>query len=364
MNLFKCQKYFKKTVKEYIFIILTATILFSFSFTKSFGQENIFIVNKVDIEGKLNVNYSRDKYINAAIIESFRMLMSKILVSSDLDKLKNTELKKIKSLVNNFQILEEKYRKNKYHVSFKIIYNDKKVKKFLALKNISFSQPKKIKAIFFPVLFVEDEVLSFNENFFYQNWLKNENKNDLIDFILPIEDLDDFSKIQKAKDEIEKINIREIVKKYDQKNYVFVFMYYKKNKMKVHIKSSLNEEAISKNTLYQIDNIKNENEMNIILNDLKIKIIDIWKEENFINLLMPLSIKVKFKHADIKNLNKLKKVLHEINLIENYYLEEFDVNNSFFKIYYFGNPKKLSSELLKFGYVLIDSQDSWELVYK
>ena len=39
------QKYLKKTIKEYIFIILTATILFSFSFNKSFGQENIFIVN-------------------------------------------------------------------------------------------------------------------------------------------------------------------------------------------------------------------------------------------------------------------------------------------------------------------------------
>ena len=242
------QKYLTKTVKEYIFIILTATILFSFSFTKSFGEENIFIVNKVEIEGNIDLNFSRDKYINAAIKESFQMLMSKILVSSDLDKLKNIKLKKVKSLVKNFQIIEERYRKKKYYGSFKIFYNDKKVKEFLVLKNISFSQPKKIKAIFFPVLFVQDEVLSFNENFFYQNWLKNENKNELIDFILPIEDLDDFSKIQKSKEEIEKIDIGEIIKKYDQKNYVFVFMYYENNIIRTYIKSNLNEETISKNT--------------------------------------------------------------------------------------------------------------------
>ena len=358
------QKYLTKTVKEYIFIIFTATILFSFSFTKSFGEENIFIVNKVEIEGNIDLNFSRDKYINAAIKESFQMLMSKILVSSDLDKLKNIKLKKAKSLVKNFQIIEERYRKKKYYGSFKIFYNDKKVKEFLVLKNISFSQPKKIKAIFFPVLFVQDEVLSFNENFFYQNWLKNENKNELIDFILPIEDLDDFSKIQKSKDEIEKIDIGEIIKKYDQKNYVFVFMYYENNIIRTYIKSNLNEETISKNTFYKISNIKNENEMSIILGDLKIKIIDIWKESNFVNLLMPLSIKVKYKHSDIKKLNKLKKVLHEINLVENYYLEEFDIENSFFKIYYFGNPKKLSSELLRFGYELRDAQDSWELIYR
>ena len=240
----------------------------------------------------------------------------------------------------------------------------KKIKEFLVLKNISFSQPKKIKAIFFPVLFAKDEVLSFNENFFYQNWLKNDNKNELIDFILPIEDLDDFSKIQKAKDEIEKIDISGIIKKYDQKNYVFVFMYYKNNVITMHIKSNLNEEKISKNTFYKINNIKSEDEMNMILNDLKIKIIDIWKESNFVNLLMPLSISIKFKHSDIKNLNNLKKVLHEIGLIENYYLEEFDIENSIFKIYYFGNPKKLSSELLKFGYELRDTQGSWELIYR
>ena len=351
-------------MKTYLFTILTVTILSLFSYTKSFAQDNAFIVENIKVEGKLDKNFLRDKYINKAIFKSFKKLMSKILVSSDLDKLKNIELKKIKSLVKSFQILEERYRKKKYYGSFKIFYSDKKVKEFLVLKNISFSQPKKVKAIFFPVLFVQDEALSFNENFFYQNWLENESKNELIDFILPIEDLDDFSKIQKLKDEIEKIDIDEIIKKYDQKNYVFVFMYYKNNIINMHIKSNFNEEMISKNTFYKINNIKNKNEMNIILNDLKIKIIDIWKESNFVNLLMPLSIKIKYKHSDIKNLNNLKKVLHEINHVENYFLEEFDINNSIFKIYYFGNPKKLSSELLRFGYELRDSQDSWELIYR
>ena len=33
-----------------------------------------------------------------------------------------------------------------------------------------------------------------------------------------------------------------------------------------------------------------------ILKDLKIRIIDIWREENVVNLSIPLSIKVKFRH--------------------------------------------------------------------
>jgi hypothetical protein len=44
-------------------------------------------------------------------------------------------------------------------------------------------------------------------------------------------------------------------------------------------------------------------------------------------------------------------------------MEEFNTNNSFFKIYYYGNPKKLSNELLEFGYHLRSDQGKWA-IYK
>ena len=76
---------------------------------------------------------------------------------------------------------------------------------------------------------------------------------------------------------------------------------------------------------------------------------------------MPLSIKLKFKHVNIENLDKLRNVFRKISIIDNYTLEEFNINNSIFKIYYYGNPKKLRSELLKFGYLLNNNQGSWQL---
>ena len=315
------QKYLLTKSKEYIFIILTATILLLFSSTKSLTQENIFTVDKVKIEGTVDINFSRDKYINKALLQSFEVLMSKILVSSDLVKLKNIRLDKIKKLINSFNIIEEKYRKNKYEVSFKIIYNEKKVKKFLASKNISFSQPKNIKAVFFPTFFIKNEIKSFNENYFYQNWLKIEIKNELINFILPIEDLDDLLKIQEMKNKIEDFNISEVAKKYDNKNYVFVFMYYKNEKINMHIKTNFEGEKMSKNISYVIDDIEDEKKLEPILKDLKVKITDIWKQSNFVNLLLPLSIDVKFKHTNVEDLDKLKKDLYKIKIIDNYRIE-------------------------------------------
>ena len=95
--------------------------------------------------------------------------------------------------------MEESYRKDEYKAKIQISYNDIKVKKFLSRKNISFSQPENINAVFFPVFFLNDEIQSFSDNFFYKNWIKIEIKNELINFILPLEDLEDISKIVEMK---------------------------------------------------------------------------------------------------------------------------------------------------------------------
>ena len=97
------------------------------------------------------------------------------------------------------------------------------------------------------------------------------------------------------------------------------------------------------------------------MKDLKIQITDIWKRTNIVNLLMPLSIRVKFQHTNFLDLDKLENIFYKISIIDNYTLEEFNINHSFFKIYYFGNPKKLRKELLRFGYLLKGEQGYWEL---
>ena len=109
-------------------------------------------------------------------------------------------------------------------------------------------------------------------------------------------------------------------------------------------------------------NINDELILNSIIKELKLEITDLWKEQNLINLLMPLSISLKFQHSNLEDLDKLRSTLYKISIIENYTLEEFNINNSLFKIHYYGNPKKLRSELSKFGYMLMNNQGVWHLI--
>ena len=354
-------KYLINKSREYIFIILTATILLLVSFSKSFSENNIFVVDKVEVKGAIDLNFSREKYINKAFFESFNILTSKILLSRDLSKVSNIKLKKIKNLISNFQIIDETYKSNVYKLTLKIFYNDIKVKKFLGQKNISFSQPKKISVIFFPILIINDEIKNFDENFFYNQWNNIQIKNESINFILPIDELDDDFKIREMKNRIEDIDINSLVNKYDIRNYAFAIIDYNNQKLKVHIKTKFEESKMSKNILYDIQNIKDESKLNLILKDLKKQMTDLWKEVNVVNLLLPLSIKIKFENKNLLNLDKLKNTFYKISIVDSYFLEEFDINNSYFKIYYYGNPKKLTTELLKFGYQLRNEQGHWEL---
>jgi len=348
-------------IREYFFVILTITIFLLVLPSESFSEENVFIINNVEVEGEIDLNFSREKYINKAFLDSFQILTSKILLAKDLNKISNIKLKKIKNLINSFQVLEERYQNDKYRAVFKIFYNDIKVKKLLGQENISFSQPKNISAVFFPILVLNDEIQDFNENFFYTQWTTIKIKNELINFILPLEDLDDISRIQEMKNKIEELNVDDLVNKYNIKNYVFTLIDHQNERLNVYLKTNFNNNKVSKNLFYELDNMENQSKLNFILKDLKIQITDIWKEANVINLSIPLSIKVKFQHLNLKKLDKLESTFYKISVIENYSLEELNINNSFFKIYYYGNPKKLQTELLRFGYRLINDQGYWEI---
>ena len=354
-------KYLATPLKEYIFIFLTTIILIFFSHTKSFSEENVFTINNIKVKGSIDLNFSRDKYLNEAFLKSFQVLMNKILLTRDLKKVSGVKLNQIKKLISSFKIVEESYKNDEYKVNVKIIYNERKIKNFLGEKNVLFSQPESISVVFFPVLIINDEVKNFSENFFYRKWSDIKIENETINFILPIEDLEDISHITKMRDRIEDLNVEDLVNKYDVKNYIFTFMDYQNNKLNVHLKINFNNNKIRKNISYNVANIKDEAELDLILTNLKLEIIDLWKEENLVNVLMPLSIKLKFEHKKLEDLDDLRNIFYKINIIDKYNLEEFNINNSFFKIYYFGNPQKLRSELLKFGYILKNNQGIWQL---
>ena len=128
-NYFKL-KYSILSLERYIFFFIAIYIFLTVSPTKGMTEENVFTINNVRVEGAIDLNFSRNKYLNKAFLKSYEMLMSRILITRDLQKVNKTELKGVKNLINSFQILEESYSKNMYSANIKVFYNEKKLRNF------------------------------------------------------------------------------------------------------------------------------------------------------------------------------------------------------------------------------------------
>ena len=62
------------------------------TFTKSYSEENLFTINNIEVKGIVDLNFSREKYLDKAFSNSFDVLMKKILLSRDLNKVNNIKL--------------------------------------------------------------------------------------------------------------------------------------------------------------------------------------------------------------------------------------------------------------------------------
>ena len=89
------KNYIKTRIRDYIFLILTATILLIFLEKKSFSQENIFIIDEVEVSGRISTDFNREKFINKAFKDSYK------ISSNTFNKYGKNQIKIIRQLSND-----------------------------------------------------------------------------------------------------------------------------------------------------------------------------------------------------------------------------------------------------------------------
>ncbi len=93
---------------------------------------------------------------------------------------------------------------------------------FLEAKNIFPSTPIRNKVLLVPILVntETDSIYLFNGNIFYERWNVIKKNYQLLDYLLPSEDLEDLNMIQEMSDSIETYDFINLITKYDLKNYI------------------------------------------------------------------------------------------------------------------------------------------------
>ena len=327
--------------KVYIFFI--SFVLFIIIFSATYLYANTFRVTDIEISSPFDLNFRKSSVIDKGFQISFSNLLAMITTSGDKNEIKDISIKELKSMIDSFTISDENFINNEYFAKLETTFNKKKILKFLEARNIFPSIPIKNKVLLIPILIdTENEnIYLFNNNIFYEKWNDIKNNYQLLDYLLPSEDLEDLNELQEMKDSVEMYDFVNLIEKYDLKDYIISIIYKNKDEVKIFSKINLNNSLKINNQQYSKINLFNEKDFNMILENLKNIYEDEWKKNNEINTSIKLPLTISIKSTDYKKIIYLEEALSNSDLISNFYILNF--NNKF--TYYFKRIKVTFSNI-------------------
>jgi hypothetical protein len=321
----------------YIFFLTLALSLSFFSTSKA----KEFFINGIEIQEKLENDFNKENLINKGFKESFDELMTKLVQSKNLNLVKDINLNEIKSMIETFTIEEEKFINKTYNLKLGVSFDKKKVFDYLEAKSIFPTDIKEQNFLFFPIILdqLNNDILVYSNNSFYDKWNSTDHKNFLIKYILPTEDLEDLNLIRKNYSEIENYNFENIIKKYSLDNSIVAIFFKGEKEIKILSKINIKNEKFIKSNSFNGINLKNEIELKRLINELKIVYEDFWKEQNLINTSIKLPILVQLDSKNYNLSSKFEKALNEIDLINNFSVISFNKDFLVYELTFNGTPK-------------------------
>ena len=245
-------------------------------------------------------------------------------------------------MIETFSIKEEKFVNEIYHIKLNVTFNKKIVFDLLEKKNIFPSLPVKKNIIFIPIIVDQNEnqIKMFSDNIIYYLWNSNAKKYDLLNYILPTEDLEDLSLIKKNIKNLENFEFSKIVKKYNLENYIVSIFFISSDQTRLLSKITFDNKKTLKNTQIKNVNFKSNSEINKLIETLKINFEDYWKSQNEINTSVKLPLTISVKNTNNIKIYQLEEKLSNIDLIYNFYIYKFDNKTNIYKIIFNGTPSK------------------------
>jgi hypothetical protein len=350
---------FSNIIKKIFNVIFILTFLFFISWDHSLASNHTLPVEELEISKEIDLEFSRIKIIDEAFKKAFYILLSQILNSTDIKKLKNVNMREIKTLVENFKIKNEIFRESKYHANFDVYFNKKKIKFFLEKKNLFYSNPKKISVLFLPIIIEQENLLLFNDNIFFKYWLTDKDQSGSINYIMPLEDIDETLKLIGSQENLENLDIIEIAKKYNTENYILSLIYLENKKLNFFSKIKFQEYKRNSNLIFYKADIEDADSILNMIKKVKVHLNDVWKDFNKINTSIKLSINLILNSNNANKIFKFENTLSKIDDISSFSIKKFDLNKTVYEIIYNTNPNKLIKQFSIYGFEIVNAEGLW-----
>ena len=332
-----------------IFIIL---IVF-FKTGNLLSENNLFNVNNILLNKTKNL--SNQQLANKAIKEAFNQLSKRILLKNDIKKISELNYENIKELVTYYNISK---KSDNEKVIFNVSFDKDKIHNLFFNREILYSDIADKDFYILPILIKQNKIYIFSNNYFYKNWNEFDN-DDLLEFTLPLENIEIIESINKSRDNLINLNLDLIFNEYNDKNIALLFIEENElNKEKIYLKAKIQGKFISKNLNFK-KKIEKNNSKNTTISLIKEEITNLVKSENLIDIRTPSFINVKLNLNKNNNLFLFNSKIKKIDLIEEIYVLDFNKDYVNIKIKYLGKLERMKNQLKKENIVLQLVKDEW-----
>ena len=324
------------------------------------SQDSIFNVNNIEIIKKTNT--SNKDIANQAIKKAYLKLIDKILLIEDKEKISKMDFTKIKELVSYYQVISNVENDKKEDiVIFNIFFDKDKLHNLFYEKDISYAEITDKEFYLLPVLKKDDQYFIFNQNFFYEKWNDFED-NDLVEFILPFENIEIIQKINLNKNNLFDVEINTLFLEYSKKNQALLLIDDKNGIVeKIFLRANISGKKINKNLLIKNNFKEKDKNYREIIQRTRNEIIDLVKSQNLIDIKTPSFLNIKLTPNKNNNLAELHKRLNNIGLVDDLYVQEINSEYVLLKIKYLGKLEKIINELKKEKIILKQKNDEWSI---
>ena len=272
-------------------------------------------------------------------------MIERILLKEDISLISGLSFSTIKDLVKYYNISKKLDVLNN-EVIFSVKFDKDKIHKLFNEKAIYYSDISEKEFYILPLLISSNEIFIFSNNNFYDNWNENVDKEDLIEFILPLENIEIIQTINKFRDNLLNLDLKSIFKEYQNKNIAIIFIENKNlTSKRVYLKAQVQNKLISKNLIIEKEKLDQNGFEEKTIFKIKNEIINLVKSQNLIDIRTPSFLNVKFNLNKKNNLVFLNSKIKNVDLIEDIFVQEFNKTYVNLKIKYFGKLDKVLNML-------------------
>ena len=348
-----------KLRKLYIFFLFLAVL--NIFFSTGISQAKNFTVNDIELSTPFKIDFNKNKIIDEGFIQAFNQLILSTTQSKDHQKLKQITLNQIKSMISTFSIKEEKFVDEIYYIKLNVTFDKKIIFDLLEKNNIFPSLPVKKDIVFIPIIVNQNEnqIKMFSDNIIYNLWNSNIKQYELLNYILPTEDLEDLNLVKKNSKNLENFEFREIVKKYNIENYIISIFFIDSEQTSILNKITLDNQKNLKNILIKNIDFNNNSEINEFIETLKVTFEDYHKSQNEINTSIKLPITISIENSNNIKIYQLEEKLSNIDLIYDFYIYKFDNKKNIYKIIFNGTPDKFIKVMKNNNYEFETDSKIW-----